>query len=110
MSPETLSSNGVYLWLSKLSHPCLSWPSSGSSRKLHVLIFCPRIINYTTADSILILAGWYISHGDDDRAREILARYHGRGNLNSEIVGLQMREMKEVIETENGTDKRSAGS
>jgi hypothetical protein len=58
----------------------------------------------------LILAGWYISHGDDERAREILARYHGQGNLDSEIVGLQMKEMKEVIETENGTDKRQEES
>jgi hypothetical protein len=62
------------------------------------------------AELILIFTGWYISHGDDERAREILARYHGGGNLDSEIVALQMREMKEVIETENGTDKRSAGS
>ncbi|KIM76493.1 hypothetical protein PILCRDRAFT_12734 [Piloderma croceum F 1598] len=29
---------------------------------------------------------WYISHGDDERAREILARYHGGGNLDSEIT------------------------
>ncbi|KAL6298721.1 general substrate transporter [Sparassis latifolia] len=49
---------------------------------------------------------WYVSQGKDEKAREILAKYHGGGNLDSEIVNLQMREMKEVIEVENGTDKR----
>lgn len=52
--------------------------------------------------------GWYVSHGQDSRARQILTKYHGNGNTDSAIVDLQMREMKEVIETERGTDKRYA--
>jgi hypothetical protein len=50
--------------------------------------------------------GWYISHGNDERAKEILVEYHGEGNPDSEVVRMQMKEMKEVIELESGTDKR----
>jgi len=49
---------------------------------------------------------WYIGHGQDQKAREILAKYHSQGDQHSQIVELQMREMKEVIEVENGSDKR----
>ncbi|PCH41336.1 general substrate transporter [Wolfiporia cocos MD-104 SS10] len=49
---------------------------------------------------------WYVGQGQDDKAREVLARYHSQGDSDSEIVCLQMKEMKEVIEVENGTDKR----
>ncbi|KAH9947314.1 general substrate transporter [Amylocystis lapponica] len=49
---------------------------------------------------------WYIGQGNDEMARKILAKYHSQGDPNSYIVELQMKEMKEVIEVENGTDKR----
>ena len=47
-----------------------------------------------------------MGHGEDEKARRVLARYHSDGDENSGIVRLQMKEMKEVIEVENGTDKR----
>lgn len=49
---------------------------------------------------------WYMGQGNDEKAREVLARYHSDGDVDSHIVQLQMREMKEVIEVESGTDKR----
>ncbi|CCM03381.1 uncharacterized protein FIBRA_05511 [Fibroporia radiculosa] len=49
---------------------------------------------------------WYIGQGQDEKARAILARYHSNGDADSGIVRLQMKEMKEVIEVESGTDKR----
>ncbi|KZT12891.1 general substrate transporter [Laetiporus sulphureus 93-53] len=49
---------------------------------------------------------WYMGQGKDEKAREILTKYHSEGNMDSEIVRLQMKEMKEVIEVESGTDKR----
>ncbi|EPT02814.1 hypothetical protein FOMPIDRAFT_1029123 [Fomitopsis schrenkii] len=49
---------------------------------------------------------WYMGHGEDEKACQVLAKYHSDGDENSAIVRLQMKEMKEVIEVENGTDKR----
>ena len=57
-------------------------------------------------DLHVIVLGWYIGHGHDQKAREILAKYHSQGDQHSAIVELQMKEMKEVIDVENGTDKR----
>ena len=52
---------------------------------------------------------WYIAHGKQEKARELLIKYHGNGNPDSEIVNLEMTEMVEKIETQ-GTDKRRATS
>lgn len=51
-----------------------------------------------------------MGQGNDEKAREVLARYHSDGDVDSHIVQLQMREMKEVIEVESGTDKRYLSS
>lgn len=51
-------------------------------------------------------AGWFVGQGQDEKAREILAKYHSQDDADSAIVRLQMKEMKEVIEVESGTDKR----
>ncbi|EPQ53071.1 hypothetical protein GLOTRDRAFT_117176 [Gloeophyllum trabeum ATCC 11539] len=48
---------------------------------------------------------WYISRGEPDKARAILVKYHGNGNPDSEVVRLEMDEMREVINT-GGSDKR----
>ncbi|TFK51357.1 hypothetical protein OE88DRAFT_1629880 [Heliocybe sulcata] len=48
---------------------------------------------------------WHMSRGQDEKAREILVKYHGNGNPDSEIVKLEMEEMKQVITT-GGSDKR----
>lgn len=53
-----------------------------------------------------VYPGWYMGHGEDEKACQVLAKYHSDGDENSAIVRLQMKEMKEVIEVENGTDKR----
>lgn len=48
---------------------------------------------------------WYIAHGDQGKARELLVKYHGNGDPNSRIVDLEMRQMIEAIDV-NGADKR----
>jgi hypothetical protein len=48
---------------------------------------------------------WYIAHGNQDKAKELLVKYHGNGDPNSRIVELEMRQMIEGIDT-NGADKR----
>jgi len=48
---------------------------------------------------------WYMSRGRQDRALELLTKYHGGGNSQSQIVQLEMREMREAI-MEDGADKR----
>ena len=48
---------------------------------------------------------WYIAQGNDQRAHELLAKYHSEGDMNSEIVRLEMAQMKAAIEL-NGSDKR----
>lgn len=48
---------------------------------------------------------WLISHGRNESARAVLARYHGEGDPNHPLVKLQMAEMEFQISTE-GSDKR----
>ncbi|KAH7921078.1 general substrate transporter [Leucogyrophana mollusca] len=48
---------------------------------------------------------WYVAQGDNEKAREILIKYHGGGNPNSKIVALEMEEMLGSIST-TGADKR----
>ena len=48
---------------------------------------------------------WLISHGRNESARAVLARYHGEGDPNHPIVKLQMAEMEYQISTE-GSDKK----
>ena len=48
---------------------------------------------------------WYIAHGYQEKARELLVKYHGNGDPNSRIVDLEMRQMIEAINV-NGADKR----
>ncbi|KZT30214.1 general substrate transporter [Neolentinus lepideus HHB14362 ss-1] len=48
---------------------------------------------------------WYVSRRQDEKARDILVKYHGNGNPDSEIVRLEMEEMKQVITT-GGSDNR----
>jgi sugar porter (SP) family MFS transporter len=48
---------------------------------------------------------WLVGQGRDEEARQLLAKYHGNGNLESPIVELEMMEMKAAIDLE-GSDKR----
>lgn len=48
---------------------------------------------------------WLMSRGRDQEARAILAKYHGDGDPEHEIVQLEMEEMSEAIET-TGSDKK----
>jgi hypothetical protein len=49
---------------------------------------------------------WYMGQGREDMALAILTKYHGGGNPDSEIVQLEMREMREAILVKDGADKR----
>ena len=49
---------------------------------------------------------WHLAHGHPETAEMLLAKYHAGGDVNSEVVQLQMREMREKIRTEDGADKR----
>ncbi|KDQ50464.1 hypothetical protein JAAARDRAFT_141972 [Jaapia argillacea MUCL 33604] len=48
---------------------------------------------------------WLMSRGRDEEALAILAKYHGEGDPNHEIVQLEMEEMRGMIKT-SGSDKR----
>lgn len=48
---------------------------------------------------------WQYSHGQKEKCRETLIKYHGNGNPTSIYVTLQMREFEQYIELEGG-DKR----
>ncbi|KIJ69681.1 hypothetical protein HYDPIDRAFT_171710 [Hydnomerulius pinastri MD-312] len=48
---------------------------------------------------------WYVAQGEDEKARDILVKYHGNGNPGSKIVVLEMEEMKGSIST-TGSDKK----
>jgi len=64
--------------------------------------------------SLIILVGvwfipetprWHMAQGQEEKAFEILVRYHAGGNRESEIVAVEMDEMREVI-SQTGADKR----
>ncbi|KAI1621597.1 general substrate transporter [Exophiala viscosa] len=48
---------------------------------------------------------WMYSHGQKEKCRQTLIKYHGNGNPTSIYVTLQMREFEQYIELE-GADKR----
>lgn len=48
---------------------------------------------------------WLVSNGRNQSAREVLARYHGEGDLQHPIVNLQMAEMELRISTERSDKK-----
>ncbi|EGO28066.1 hypothetical protein SERLADRAFT_447278 [Serpula lacrymans var. lacrymans S7.9] len=48
---------------------------------------------------------WYIAQGENEKARQILIKYHGNGNPESKIVALEMEEMLQSIST-TGSDKK----
>lgn len=48
---------------------------------------------------------WHLAHGNHDKAREILIKYHGNGDPESALVALTMKEMTEGIDLQ-GSDKR----
>lgn len=43
---------------------------------------------------------WLFSNGMDDKAREVLVKYHGDGNPESAVVNLECREIKQSLEAE----------
>jgi MFS family permease len=47
---------------------------------------------------------WLYTHGNPDKAKEILIKYHGEGDANNAFITLQLREFEEQLEL-NGTDK-----
>ena len=49
---------------------------------------------------------WYMGQGSYAKAEELLVKYHGGGNVEDEIVQLELREMKEAILVDDGADKR----
>ena len=61
-----------------------------------VLIFCPFLPESPR---------WLYVNNKADKAKEILIRYHGEGNPESEWVKLQLAEYEEFLEME-GADKR----
>lgn len=48
---------------------------------------------------------WLISVGRKDEARQVLARYHGNGDVNAPLVVLEWQELEAGIKVD-GTDKR----
>jgi len=48
---------------------------------------------------------WYYAHGNPEKARNMLVKYHGQGNVDSPFVALQMAEFESEIR-ENASDKR----
>ncbi|KAF5393166.1 hypothetical protein D9757_001239 [Collybiopsis confluens] len=48
---------------------------------------------------------WYVSAGRTDEAAEILAKYHGNGDINAPLVKLELREFEESIKLD-ASDKR----
>jgi hypothetical protein len=47
---------------------------------------------------------WLYTHGNPDKAKEILIKYHGEGDANNAFITFQLREFEEQLEL-NGTDK-----
>ncbi|KAJ3796802.1 general substrate transporter [Lentinula aff. detonsa] len=48
---------------------------------------------------------WYVSAGKTDKAAEVLAKYHGNGDVNAPLVQLELREFEESIKLD-ASDKR----
>jgi sugar porter (SP) family MFS transporter len=48
---------------------------------------------------------WYVSAGKIDKAKEVLAKYHGNGDANAPLVQLELKEFEESIKL-NASDKR----
>lgn len=48
---------------------------------------------------------WYVGQGNNQRAYELLTKYHGNGDPDSEIVKMEMDQMVAAIDL-NGSDKR----
>ncbi|KAJ3868996.1 general substrate transporter [Lentinula edodes] len=48
---------------------------------------------------------WYVSAGKVDKAAEVLAKYHGNGDVNAPLVQLELKEFEESIKLD-ASDKR----
>ncbi|CAE6412359.1 unnamed protein product [Rhizoctonia solani] len=51
---------------------------------------------------------WLVSKGRDDEALQILARYHGNGDVNDELVRNELLEIQNALASENRTRTKSS--
>ncbi|EJU04674.1 hypothetical protein DACRYDRAFT_104550 [Dacryopinax primogenitus] len=65
----------------------------------------PSLIILTFVWRIPETPRWYMSQDKEDKAKEILVKYHAGGNEDSLVVKIELDEMRELISV-NGADKR----
>lgn len=84
---------------------CLIYPDS---RAWRIPIWCQLISSCFVVAFVWFIPEsprWLYSHGHNEKAWEIITKYHGEGNRQNAYVTLQIREYQEAINLE-GSDKR----
>lgn len=52
---------------------------------------------------------WLLAHGQDDKAREFLVKYHAGGDPDSPLVDFEMREISEALRLEKNSQEGTSG-
>ena len=85
---------------------CLIYPDS---RAWRIPIWCQLISSCFVVAFVWFIPEsprWLYSHGHDEKAWDIITKYHGEGNRQNPYVTLQIREYRDAINLE-GSDKRA---
>ncbi|KAJ6072362.1 hypothetical protein N7467_010447 [Penicillium canescens] len=84
---------------------CLVYPDS---RAWRIPIWCQLISSCFVVAFVWLIPEsprWLYSHGHNEKAWDVITKYHGEGNRENAFVTLQIREYEEAINLE-GSDKR----